>query len=46
MMFPCVDSCQGATFVAGEYVMLMSMYGCNDYVVQFKRSCIIYPIYQ
>jgi len=42
MMFPCVDSCQGETFVASEYVILMSMYDFNDYVVQFKRSCITF----
>ena len=46
MIFPFVDSCQGATFVAGENVMLVSKYDCNDYVVQFKRSCIIFQIYQ
>lgn len=46
MTFRCVDSCQGATFVAGENVLLMSMYDRSDYVVQFKKSCIIFQIYQ
>jgi hypothetical protein len=46
MTFVYVDSCQVATFVAGENVLFMSMYNCNNYVVQFKRSCIIFQIYQ
>jgi len=45
-MFPCVDSYQGATFVAGKNVLLMSMYDCSDYMVQFKKSCIIFQTYQ
>jgi hypothetical protein len=41
MMFPFVGSCQGATFVAGENVMLLGMYDCNEYVVQSPVSFII-----